>query len=190
MTYSKSRPKILSSGIMDTLSSFAYFVLAILFFIFGAVLLNTDVSGGEDNMSGAIQEIGGAFATGILGVLSIVVGIICLIAMLISLVGTVITLRSVNKDFSALKNRLNMLKIAAGFNYAAMGIFFVGAIYDFTQCGNDATLVAGACVLLAVSIFRGVSAVFKTLAIKEISVEQVENSELFDQGANTNDIEE
>ena len=104
MTYSKSRPKILSSGIMDALSSFAYFVLAILFFIFGAVLLNTDVSGGEDNMSGAIQEIGGAFATGILGVLSIVVGIICLIAMLISLVGTVITLRSVNKDFSALKN--------------------------------------------------------------------------------------
>lgn len=94
MTYSKSRPKILSSGIMDALSSFAYFVLAILFFIFGAVLLNTDVSGGEDNMSGAIQEIGGAFATGILGVLSIVVGIICLIAMLISLVGTVITLRS------------------------------------------------------------------------------------------------
>ena len=82
MTYSKSRPKILSSGIMDALSSFAYFVLAILFFIFGAVLLNTDVSGGEDNMSGAIQEIGGAFATGILGVLSIVVGIICLIAML------------------------------------------------------------------------------------------------------------
>lgn len=123
MTYSKSRPKILSSGIMDALSSFAYFVLAILFFIFGAVLLNTDVSGGEDNMSGAIQEIGGAFATGILGVLSIVVGIICLIAMLISLVGTVITLRSVNKDVSALKNRLNMLKIAAGFNYAAMGIF-------------------------------------------------------------------
>ena len=54
MTYSKSRPKILSSGIMDALSSFAYFVLAILFFIFGAVLLNTDVSGGEDNMSGAI----------------------------------------------------------------------------------------------------------------------------------------
>lgn len=67
MTYSKSRPKILSSGIMDALSSFAYFVLAILFFIFGAVLLNTDVSGGEDNMSGAIQEIGGAFATGIFG---------------------------------------------------------------------------------------------------------------------------
>lgn len=32
MTYSKSRPKILSSGIMDALSSFAYFVLAILFF--------------------------------------------------------------------------------------------------------------------------------------------------------------
>lgn len=31
MTYSKSRPKILSSGIMDALSSFAYFVLAILF---------------------------------------------------------------------------------------------------------------------------------------------------------------
>ena len=60
---------------MDALSSFAYFVLAILFFIFGAVLLNTDVSGAEDNMSGAIQEIGGAFATGILGVLSIVVGI-------------------------------------------------------------------------------------------------------------------
>lgn len=45
-------------------------------------------------------------------------------------------------------------------------------------------------MLLAVSIFRGVSAVFKTLAIKEISVEQVENSELSDQGANTNDIEE
>ena len=34
MTYSKSRPKILSSGIMDALSSFAYFVLAILFFVF------------------------------------------------------------------------------------------------------------------------------------------------------------
>ena len=106
MTYSKSRPKILSSGMMDALSSSAYFVLAILSFIFGAVLLNTDVSGGEDNMSGAIQEIGGAFATGILGVLSIVVGIICLIAMLISLVGTVITLRSVKIGRASCRERV------------------------------------------------------------------------------------
>lgn len=190
MTYSKSRPKILSSGIMDALSSFAYFVLAILFFIFGAVLLNTDVSSGEDTLPGVSQEIGGAIATGILGALSIVVGIICVVAMLISLVGTVITLRSINQDVSALKKRLNLLKVAAGFNYAAMGIFFVGAIYDFTQCGSDTTLIAGACVLLVVSVFRGISAVIKTLAIKDISGEQVESCELFDHDANADAMEE
>lgn len=44
-------------------------------------------------------------------------------------------------------------------------------------------------MLLVVCIFRGISAVIKTLAINEISGEQVERGELFDQGANADDIE-
>ena len=178
MNYSKSRPKIIASAVMDALSTFAYFVLAILFVVAGIVLINAEASGGDGTASGVIQEGATAISTALVGVLSIIVGIICIVALLISLVGTVVSFRSINKSVGDLKKSLNRLKIATVLNYAATGVFFIGAIYDFTQCGNDATLIAGACVLLAVSVFRCVSGILKTLAIKEINAEQVEQEQV------------
>lgn len=123
MNYSKSRPKIIASAVMDALSTFAYFALAILFVVAGIVLINADAPGGDGTASGVIQEGATAISTALVGVLSILVGIICIVALLISLVGTVVSFRSINKSVGDLKKSLNRLKIATVLNYAATGVF-------------------------------------------------------------------
>lgn len=169
MKYSKSRPKLIASAVLDVLSSVAYLVLSIVFFVLGAILIRADQSAGDGSISG---EIAGAFASAIVGLMAIIMGIVCLLAFLISLVGTVIMLKSLNKDVSALKNSVKQIAVAAGFNYAACAAFTIGAIIDFVQSGSDTTLILGAVGVLVVAIFRAVSGALKTLAVKQIKQEQ------------------
>lgn len=174
MKYSKSRPKIIASGVLDVLATFLYAAISILFIVMGVVLMNTDQSQSDGTFEGAVEEGAGVIATSLFGVLAIILGVICLCAFIFSLVGTIVSLKSVNKSIESLKKSVNQLKVAQGFNYAAAGIFFIGAIYDFTQCGTDTTLIIGACMFLVLAAVRAVSGALKTLAVKEINSEQVE----------------
>ena len=178
MKYSKSRPKIIASGVLDALATFLYAAISILFIVMGIVLMNTDPSESDGTVEGAMEAGASAIATGLIGVLAIILGIICLCALVFSLVGTIVSLKSVNKSVENLKKSVNQLKVAQGFNYAAAGIFFVGAIYDFTQCGTDTTLIIGACMLLVIAAVRAVSGALKTLAVKDINSEQVEQENI------------
>lgn len=178
MKYSKSRPKIIASGVLDALGTVLYAGISVACFVIGIVLMNTDPSESDGTLDGAIGAGASAIATGLVGVIAIILGIICLCALFFSLVGTVVSLKSVNKSVESLKKSVNQLKVAQGFNYAAAGIFFVGAIYDFTQCGTDTTLILGACMLLVLAAVRAVSGALKTLAVKDINSEQVEQENL------------
>ena len=177
MKYSKSRPKIIASSILDSLSTLAYLALAIAMFVAGAIILNADpvdTAPSGDVASGVAEEIFGGLAQGLVGVFSIIVGIVCLGAMLFSLVGTVISLASINKDAIGIKKSLNKLKVAEAFNYVATGIFVIGAIFDFIQSGGNTNTIIGASVLLVIAAFRAASGVLKTFAIKDIKSEQIE----------------
>lgn len=178
MKYSKARPKIIASGVLDLLSTVAYVALAIACFVTGVLLLNADPTEGDGTIEGATADVARAFATSLFGILAILLGIICLCAVIFSLVGTVISLKSVNKDVSSIKQSLRQLKVAQGFNYAATGIFLIGAIFDFVQSGTDPTLLIGAFVILAVAVVRCVSGVLKTLAIQDIKSEPVEQENI------------
>lgn len=178
MKYSKSRPKIIASGVLDALATFLYAAISILFIVMGIVLMNTDPSESDGTLDGAIGAGASAIATGLAGVIVIMLGVICSCALVFSLVSTIISLKSVNKSVENLKKSVNQIKVAQGFNYAAAGIFFIGAIYDFTQCGTDTTLIIGACMLLVLAAVRAVSGALKTLAVKGINSEQVEQENL------------
>lgn len=174
MKYSKARPKIIASGVLDLLCTVAYVALAIACFVAGVLLLNSDPVEGDGTIEGATADVARTFATSLFGVLAILLGIICLCAVFVSLVGTVISLKSVNKDVQSIKQSLRQLKVAQGFNYAATGIFLIGAIVDFVQSASDKSLLIGAFVILAIAVLRCVSGTLKTLAIKEIKSEPVE----------------
>lgn len=179
MKYSKSRPKIIASGVLDALGTFLYAAISVACFVMGIVLMNTDPSSETDGtVEGVIQAGAGALATSLVGALAIVLGVICLCALIFSLVGTVVSLKSVNKSIESLKKSVNQLKVAQGFNYAAAGIFFVAAIYDFTQCGTDASLIIGACIVLVLAAVKAVSGALKTLAVKDINSEKVEQENI------------
>ena len=174
MKYSKSRPKIIASGVLDALGTVLYAGVAVACFVIGVVLMNPSESDGT--LDGAIGAGASAIAIGLAGVIVIMLGVICSCALVFSLVSTIISLKSVNKSVENLKKSVNQLKVAQGFNYAAAGIFFVGAIYDCTQCGTDTTLILGACMLLILAVVRAVSGALKTLAVKDINSEQVEQN--------------
>ncbi len=173
MQHSKSRSKLLASCVIDTICSVAYFALAIACVVVGAILVNADPTEIENSAAGVFQQGMETVAVGILGAVAIVLGIFCLVAFAISLVGTVTTLKSVNKCVADLKTYSKKITVASAFNYAAMAIFLVGAIYDFANVGSDKSLIAGACTCLVVGLFRGVSAVLKTLAVNKIKFEEV-----------------
>ncbi len=174
MKYSKSRPKIIASGVLDLISTLSYFALAVACFVTGVILVNVDTAKGDGTIEGATADVAHAFATGLFGILAILLGVICLCAVIFSLVGTVISLKTVNKDVQSVKQSVRQLNLAQGFNYAATGIFLIGAIFDFVQSGTDKSLLTGAFVILAIAVFRCVSGVLKTLAIKDIKSEPVE----------------
>ena len=178
MKYSKSRPKIIASGVLDALGTVLYAGVAVACFVIGVVLMNTDPSESDGTLDGAIGAGASAIAIGLAGVIVIMLGVICSCALVFSLVSTIISLKSVNKSVENLKKSVNQLKVAQGFNYAAAGIFFVGAIYDFTQCGTNTTLILGACMLLILAVVRAVSGALKTLAVKDINSEQVEQNDM------------
>lgn len=189
MKYSKSRPKIIASSVLDSLSTLAYLALAIAMFVVGTIILNADpidTAPSEDVASGFAEGIFGGLAQGLAGIFAYIIGIVCLGAMLFSLVGTIISITSVNKDVNGIKKSLNKLKVAEAFNYVATGIFAIGAIFDFIQSDGNTSAILGACILLVIAAFRAASGALKTIAIKDICSEQIEQD--FDAESDTDEI--
>ena len=176
MKYSKSRPKIIASRVLDSLSTLAYLALAIAMFVVGTVIINADPvdPAPSEDVSSIIAQGSKGIAQGLAGIFAYIIGIVCLGAMLFSLVGTIISITSVNKDVNGIKKSLNKLKVAEAFNYVATGIFTIGAVFDFIQSGGNTSAILGACILFVIAVFRAASGALKTLAVKDIQSEQVE----------------
>ena len=97
MKYSKSRPKIIASGVLDALGTVLYAGVAVACFVIGVVLMNTDPSESDGTLDGAIGAGASAIAIGLAGVIVIMLGVICSCALVFSLVSTIISLKSVLK---------------------------------------------------------------------------------------------
>lgn len=52
MKYSKSRPKIIASGVLDALGTVLYAGVAVACFVIGVVLMNTDPSESDGTLTG------------------------------------------------------------------------------------------------------------------------------------------
>ena len=114
MKYSKSRPKIIASSVLDSMSTLAYLALAIAMFVVGTVIINADPvdPAPSEDVSSIIAQGSKGIAQGLAGIFAYIIGIVCLGAMLFSLVGTIISITSVNKDVNGIKKSLNKLKVA------------------------------------------------------------------------------
>lgn len=151
MKKSNTKKFLIAASTLDAITSLAYLVLLVAFFIIGASAFVQSSNPSEDN-----AEAFGKGLVAVLGVVMILGGVVATVAFVFSTISAVLSFTACKRTPAEILDRRKQIVASAVLNFVAVVFFIALVFYSGLVMNKFAVWIAVALVMIAIKVSCGV----------------------------------